>query len=246
MNSLHTKSCELDPLPTWFIKENLEEFLDVLLKLVNTSLTNGEFILDWKLAILRPLLKKANLDLVDCNYRPVSNLTFVSKLVEKVMLLQIEEHLDLNMLNITYQSAYKKYHSCETALITFMHDILWNMEKGKIITSIAIDLSAAFDTLDHYILIQTLEQSFGVHCVALNWFKEYLHDKKFKVCVDGDCSEIKTFNFSVPQGSCSRPQLYCLYSGSIMNVVSDNIDLMAFADDHTLYSTFDPNEQSGE
>ena len=113
VNSLHTKSCELDPLPTWFIKENLEEFLDVLLKLVNTSLTNSEFILDWKLAILQPLLKKANLDLVDCNYRPVSNLTFVSKLVEKAMLHQIEEHLDLNMLNITYQSAYKKYHSCE-------------------------------------------------------------------------------------------------------------------------------------
>ena len=73
------------------------------------------------------------------------------------MLHQIEEHLDLNMLNITHQSAYKKYHSCETALIKFMHDILWNMEKGKITTSIAIDLSAAFDTVDHYILIQTLE-----------------------------------------------------------------------------------------
>ena len=162
------------------------------------------------------------------------------------MLHQIEEHLDLNMLNITYQSAYKKYHSCETALIKFIHDILWNMEKGKITTSIAIDLSAAFDTVDHYIQIQTLEHSFGVHGVALNWFKEYLCDRKFKVCVDGDYSEIKTFNFSVPQGSCSGPQLYCLYSGSIRNVLLDNIDLMAFADDHTLYSTFDPNEKSGE
>ena len=166
--------------------------------------------------------------------------------MEKAMLHQIEEHLDLNMLNITYQLAYKKYHSCETVLIKFMHDILWNMGKGKITTSIAIDLSSAFDTVDHYILIQTLEQSFGVHHVALNWFKEYLYDRKFKVCVDGDYSEIKTFNFSVPQGSCSGPQLYCLYSGSIRNVVLDNIDLMAFADDHTLYSTFDPNEKSGE
>ena len=120
------------------------------------------------------------MDLVDCNYRLVSNLTFVSKLMEKVMLHQIEEHLDLNMLNITYQLAYKKYHSCETALIKFMHDILWNMEKGKITTSIAIDLSFAFDTVDHYILIQTLEQSFRVHSVALNWFKEYLHAENSK------------------------------------------------------------------
>ena len=127
-----------------------------------------------------------------------------------------------------------------------MHDILWNMEKGKITTSIAIDLSTAFDTVDHYILIQTLEHLFGVHSVALNWFKEYLCDRKFKVCVDGDYSEIKTFNFSIPQGSCSGPQLYCLYSGSIRNVVLENIDLMAFADDHTLYSTFYPNEKSGE
>ena len=246
VNSLHIKSCELDPLPIWFIKENLEEFLDVLLKLVNTSLTNSEFISDWKIAILSPLLKKANLDLEDCNYRLVSNLTFISKLMEKAMLHQIEEHLDLNMLNITYQLAYRKYHSCETALIKFMHDILWNMEKGKITTSIAIDFSTAFDTVDHYILIQTLEQSFGVHSVALNWFKEYLRDRKFKVCVDGDYSEIKTFNFCIPQGSCSGPQLYCLYSGSIRNVVLDNIDPMAFADDHTLYSTFDPNKKSGE
>ena len=128
----------------------------------------------------------------------------------------------------------------------FMHDILWNMEKGKITTSIAIDLSTTFDTVDHYILIQTLEQSFGVHSVTLNWFKECLCDRKFKVCVDGDYSEIKTFNFSIPQGSCSGPQLYCLYYGSIRNVVLDNINLMAFADDHTLYSTFDPNEKSGE
>ena len=134
------------------------------------------------------------------------------------MLHQTEEHLDLNMLNITYQLAYKKYHSCETDLIKFMHDILWNMEKGKITTSIAIDLSAAFDTVNHYILIQTLEQSFGVYGVALNWFKEYLHDRKFKVCVDGVYSEIKTFNFSIPQVSCSGPQLYCLYSGSIRNI----------------------------
>ena len=95
-----------------------------------------------------------------------------------------------------------------------MHDILWNMEKGKITTSIAIDLSTAFDTVDHYILIQTLEQSFGVHGVALNWFKEYLCDRKFKVCVDGDYLEIKTFNFSIPQGICSEPQSFIVVSNS--------------------------------
>ena len=117
VSSLQTKSCELDWCPTQIVKERIDDFAPVLMKLVNASLTDGDFLEEWKLAILRPLLKKLNLELIESNYRPVSNLSFVSKIVEKAMLIQLQDHLESNKLESEHQSAYKKDHSCETSVI---------------------------------------------------------------------------------------------------------------------------------
>ena len=105
--------------------------------------------------------KKQNLPCELKNYRPVSNLPTVSKLTEKVALNQLIQHLDNNAPLPEYQSAYRKWHSTETALLDFMDSILWGFEKQEIMTVCVMDLSAAFDTVDHNLLVTTLQRRYG-------------------------------------------------------------------------------------
>ena len=118
----------------------------------------GIFANNWKTAIIKPLFKKAGLDLICKNYRPVSNLSFLSKILEKCALLQFNDHCIANNLLPDYQSANREHFSCETALVKLMDDILWNMEQQKITAVVAIDLSAAFDTVDPRCSIRCIKQ----------------------------------------------------------------------------------------
>ena len=111
------KSCEMDVLPTTLLKDNLDHLICPLTKLVNTSPKQGVYAKSWKTAIIQPLLKKTGLELIYSNFRPVSNLPFISKLIEHCMLYRFNEHCDQHSLLPIYQSAYKRFHSCETALI---------------------------------------------------------------------------------------------------------------------------------
>ena len=128
-----------------------------------------------------PTTEKPNLDKEYKNYHPVSNLTFVSKVLEKAMLLQYNNHVNSNHLIPSSQSAYRKHHSCETALVKLTNDILWNMENKNITCLCAIDRSAAFDTIDHNILLSVLKSRFGVEGTALEWFNNYLRPRSCKV-----------------------------------------------------------------
>lgn len=240
MGSMQTKSCESDPITTKFIKENIDEFLPILTKIINISLENGTFAEEWKLAILRPLLKKVGLDLIHSNYRPVSNLAFLSKLVEKAMITRLEEHFDANNLNSIYQSAYRANHSCETSVLKLVNDLLWKLENQEACALVAIDLSAAFDTVNHQVALAVLEKKFGVTGSSLKWFESYLRDRRFKVSVDDVFSKEVLFNFSVPQGSIIGPRLFCVYSSTLETVVPEEVTMSAFADDHTLYKGFNP------
>ena len=130
--------------------------------------------MEQKIAIIRPLLKKHGLRLVHSNYRPVNNLPFLSKVVEKVVLDQFRKHCDNNKMIPDYQSAYCANYSCETALLKIKNDILWAMERQDITALIAIDLSVAFNTVDHNIIIEVLHRRFGVTDTALEWFASYL------------------------------------------------------------------------
>ena len=123
------------------------------------------------MAILKPLIKKLNRELIRSNYRPVSNLSFISKIVESAGMQQIVEHCKLNNLLPGYQSAYNRAnYSCETALLKIVNDLLWNMERKKVTILVAMDLSAAFGTVDHCILIKVLEKEFGIGGTVLKWY----------------------------------------------------------------------------
>ena len=155
--SLETKSCESDILPTFFLKNHLDKLLSSLTNRVNLSVQNVIFADQWKLAILRPFIKKLNSDLVISNYRPVSNILFMAKVVEKVALTQLNKFSSGNYESTSFQSAYKARQSCETAILKINIDALQSMESQKVMALVLIDLSAAFVMVDHQILLEIFE-----------------------------------------------------------------------------------------
>ena len=169
-----SKSCELDPIPTTLLKRLLPWITDIITDIINESIITGIFPMEWKIAIIILLLKKLGLTLVHRNYRPLSNLPFLSKVVEKVVIDQFRKHCDNHRMIPDYHSAYHADYSCETTLLKIMNDILWAMERQDITALIAIDLSAAFDTVDHDVLIDVLHRRFGVTETVLKWFASCL------------------------------------------------------------------------
>ena len=131
---MQTKSCEIDILPMTFIKKHLNKFIRIIRKIVNISLQECIFSDHWKTAILRPLITKIVLNILHSNYRRVSNLNFILKVMDSAMLEQVKMHCKSDYLNPNYQLAYRSYHSCGTALIKIINDILWNMENKQVTT----------------------------------------------------------------------------------------------------------------
>ena len=122
------------------------------MKLVNTSLKQRVYAKSWKTTIIQPLLKKIGLELIYSNFRPMNNLPFIFKLVEHCMLYRLNEHCDQHSLLPTYQSSYRQFHSCETALLKMSNDLLWAIENKNCTAPVGIDLSVAFDMVNHYLL----------------------------------------------------------------------------------------------
>ncbi len=151
------KFCELDPVPTWIIRDCIDEVLPLLTKIVNLSLMHGKMPDDLKLAIIKPLLKKLGLNFIKKNYRPVSNLSFLGKLIERIVALQIVTHLQANNLIYIFQSAYRKY-STETALLRVQNDILMHLDKSNTVMFVLLDLLAALDTIYHNILFKRTQK----------------------------------------------------------------------------------------
>ena len=147
IKSAPTKSCENDPLPTSLLKEHIDAILTPLTKIVNTSLRNGEFSDNLKEALLQPLIKKQDMDLIFGSFRPVSNLTFLSKLIECVVAVQLMDMAQQTGNYEELQSAYQNHHSTETALLRVKTDILENMDNGRVNFLIMLDLSVAFNTI---------------------------------------------------------------------------------------------------
>ena len=130
--SMTNKSCELDVVDTKFLKEGMDYILQEITDLVNFSLQYGQFLRKWKTSIVRPMIKKinsCNLGLSFQNFRPINNVNFLSKVLEKIALNQLMKHCDSLMPD--YQSVYRKFYSCETVLVKLINDILWAMEHQK-------------------------------------------------------------------------------------------------------------------
>ena len=153
--------------PTWLLKDCADDFTPFITKLVNLSMASGMVPHILKEAYITPIIKKPHLDKTDItNYRPISNLPVISKLLERAVSAQLAVYLDCNKLMSPNQSAYRKCHSTETALTAVFSNIIEELDKGNLVLLTMLDLSAAFDCVDHEILLNRLERSYGIqiHC----------------------------------------------------------------------------------
>ena len=232
-----SKTCDLDPIPTELLKSCLDVLLVPITQIVNLSLISGTFPDIFKTSHVIPLLKKPSLSKDDMkNYRPVSNLNFVSKIIEKVIANRIRSHLERNNLSNKYQSAYKQFHSTETALLKVENDIILNMDGGRVTALILLDLSAAFDTLDHKSITDLLSNWYGIDGIALEWFVSYLSGREQKVKLMDCLSSPAEITCGVPQGSVLGPLLFTLYTTPLSSVIQrHDVKHHLYADDTQIY-----------
>ncbi len=237
INTSVSKTCDLDPLPTWLIKECLNELLPLLTSLFNVSFAIGEFPQDLKNAIIIPHLKHGKVDVDDLkNYRPVSNLQFISKILEKLIMHRLDEHLNTQNLHDPMQSAYKSNFSTETALMRLNFDILRHMDVGQCTILAALDLSAAFDTINHSLLLSRLQYTYGLDLTVLQWFRSYLTKRTQRVCINGSLSNPRDIVTGVPQGSVLGARLFTMYTLPISAIIiNHNMSYNCYADDTQIY-----------
>ena len=168
----------------------------------------------------------------------MSNLPFILKLVEHCMLYRFNEHCDQHNLLPIYQSAYRRFHRCETSLVKMNNDLLCAIENKNCTALVGIDLSAAFDMVSQSILIEVMNINFGANGTALKWLELYLRPRWFKVNVGKEYSNPINLEVSVLQGSCGGPVLYSCYASTMQKELPPNtaVDIYGYADDHNLGS----------
>ncbi len=153
------------------------------------------------------------------NFRPISVLPFISKVLEKIVFDQLQSFLSCNGISEIFQSGFKSVHSTETALLRVLNYIFVSTDSGDSVVLVVLHLSAAFDTVDHTTLISRLESYVGIKGTVLKWFLSYLTDRQFLVKLGNFSSSVANLTCGVPQGSILAPSLFSLYMlplGSIL------------------------------
>ena len=238
----NSKSCALDPIPTSLLKKVLPVLLPTICKIVNKSLMENAMPHTLKKAIVKPLIKKPTLDKENLkNFRPVSNLPFLGKLIEQVVINQINEHLLKYNLNEPLQSAYTPNHSTETAIVKVTNDILCALDRRQCVCLVLLDLSAAFDTIDHQVFLRRLREDYGIAGGVTDWMESYLLNRTQSVDINGTLSDTIKLEYGFPQGSKIGPFGFKLYTKPLAAIAKKHgVHLHLYADDTQLYLPFDP------
>ena len=229
------KSCCLDPVPTRILKQSVDVLAQPITKVVNASLMTSEFPSSLKKCTIYPSIKKQILDQEEfTSYRPITNVAFLSKTLERVVAAQTINYLTDNDLMSKLQSAYGRFHSTETALLRVCDDILLALDSRQEVVLVLLDLSA-FDTINHDVLLHRLRSRYGINGTALNWFRSYLTNRTQSVRIGDSSSSSRTLKYGVPQGSVLGPLLFSLFFAPIEEVILDHgLRCMVYADDTQL------------
>ena len=244
VKGMNKKHCSLDPIPSTLVGAAFPALLPIISKIVNCSLSKGEVSKNLKEAVIRPSYKNNELDPDELSsYRPISNLSFVSKIIEKCVADQLTAHVESNNLFSNVQSAYRSKHSCETATVKIVNDILIQLDKKSKVILVLLDLSAAFDTISHSKLLGRLKSDYGVKGKVLQWIESYLQDRTARVKIGSAESLPKTIVFGVPQGSILGPLLFILYTRDLERIARmHNLNIHMYADDSQMYISFAPDD----
>lgn len=233
-------TCDLDVIPTKRLKECVHAFLTPITTIVNKCFTEGSFPLVFKHALVSPLLKKLALPKDELSsYRPISHLNFVSKITERIIHSRLLTHLNSFPSFSVFQSAYRMFHSTETALLRVQNDLFVAMEQKRVSALVLLDLSAAFDTVDHNILTTRLSSFFGFGGRTLALLTSYLTNRTQSVHINDAKSTPTKVETGVPQGSVLGPLLFSLYLAPLSNILSEaGVSFHFYADDTQIYISF--------
>ena len=241
MNKSNSKTCALDVFPPRLLKLFSSCISKPLSIIINSSLQNGVVPSLYKEGIVRPGLKKPSLDSnIFSNFRPVTNLSYFSKTLERCVFSQLEDHLNANKLIPSSQSAYRKLHSTETSLLKVSNDILAALNDGKCTLLVTLDLSAAFDTVNHQMLLERYRVRFGMNGTVLSWMTSYLQNRTQSVQVGSSQSDVVFVKTGFPQGSVLGGPKYTMHTTPLDELIDlHDVDNQAYADDSNLYISFD-------
>jgi hypothetical protein len=225
------------------LRENVDVLAPFLVELFNRSLLHGVVPTVFKSAYITPLLKKPDLDPAENkSYRPISNLSVLSKTLERLVARKLLAYLYAADLMPDLQSAYRSHHSTETAVLKVLADILRAVDSGDLAALALLDLSAAFDTVDHQTLLLRLTKSYGLRGRVHDWFQSYLSGRVQSVRYGGTSSTSTMLVCGVPQGSVLGPILFLLYTADLLRLVrSHGLDPHLYADDTQIYGFCQPS-----
>ena len=239
------KACSLDPIPAPLLKDNINVVAPVISKIINISILTGEVPSALKHSVITPIYKKKQLDINELSsYRPVAQLSVVAKVMERHVANQLRHYMESNNIHVTFQSAYRAGHSTETALVKIHNDITCALSRHRKVIMVLLDLSSAFDTLDHRILLRRLS-AIGLTDNITNWFKSYLCERTTTVKIRSANSPSTTCCTGVPQGSVLGPLLFNIYCLPLAAVIDKHgLSYHMYADDTQLYLDFSPDSES--
>ena len=231
-NLKRNKSTGLDGLTPSLLKDSAKSLAQPLTFIINLSLTSGIVPSIWKSAKITPIHKSGATNVPD-NYRPISILPALSKIMEKVVYTQLIDHLEnSNALNSS-QFGFRSKRSTKLATTLFVDDIRRNIDSSKLVGAVFIDLTKAFDTVGHSVLLSKLS-AYGVFDVEHKWFTDYLFNRKQLVNLDNTLSEAMSVKHGVPQGSILGPLLFIIFFNDLAEVLKHS-KVVKFADDTVIY-----------
>ena len=230
-----SKACGIDNIKVKHLKEVITLVSPVISKIVNKSIRYNIFPSRYKESLVVPIIKDPKKSRLDPgNNRPVSLLPVIGKIIERVIQNQLVEYLKSNNLMSNEQHGFRKNHSTVTCLLEMTEDIRDNFDKGKISGIVAIDLSKAFDTIRHKVLLKKLK-TLNLANDTITWFKSYLSGRQQRVKINETKSQPGTVEYGVPQGSILGPLLFSLYINDLSQHVG-NCKAKIYADDTTIYT----------